>query len=280
MSEMLMEFRKRPHWSHSSLDLLLSKCSLKWAFQYVRREQPEKVSAAKMLGSAFHAAADHLARLRKAGEKVWLADLVEVFTKRWRLELESAEAEVAFKVGEDAGTLEETGHVLIATLVAEWPLTEKVLDVAVPFQVPVIDSHGYVAEKPLVGEADVVVETSDGQIVIIDWKTAARKWAESRADNDQQATCMLYGLRGRYGDHALFRYDVVTKTKTPSFQSLPTARRQSDFDRLCRRIEIADRIVAAGAFHPDASGQSCGDCPYGKACSTWHEEKWPLEMAA
>lgn len=273
------DFRKRPHWSYSSLDQLLSKCSLKWAFQHVRMERPEKVSASLPLGRAFHATADHLARERKAGREVWLADLLEVFTQRWELELGAAEADVAYKDGGDAESTAELGRVLVATLAAEWPESERVLDVAVPFQVPIIDSAGFVAEKPLIGEADCVVETPDGRIVVIDWKTSARKWPEGKERRDSQATCMLYGLRSRYGD-ATFRFDVVTKTSTPFFQSLPTTRSQDDFDRLCRRIEMADRIVEAGAFHPDESGQSCGDCPYQGACSSWHRERWPLEIAA
>ena len=281
MTDTLTEYRKRPHWSHSSLDLLLSKCSLKWALQYIRREQPEKESPARLLGSAFHAAADHLARARKAEKKIWLADLLEVFTERWKLELGAAEAEVAFRDGEDAESMADTGRALVSTVAAGWPEAERVVDVAVPFRVPAIDSRGCVAsEKALVGEADCVVETQAKKIVVVDWKTSSRKWADGRADRDAQATCMLYGLRPRYGEGAAFRFDVVTKTKAPLFQSLPTRRNKGDFDRLCRRIEIADRIVAAGAFHPDDSGQSCGDCPYHGACSAWHEERWPLEMAA
>ena len=130
--------------------------------------------------------------------------------------------------------------------------------------------------KPLVGEMDCLVDDGAGDMVIIDWKTAVKKWPEGKADRDLQATCMSYALSkmkgyGRAGQREfLFRFDVVTKTKLPSFQRLWTSQTPADFERLLWLAQVADRIVENGVFAPNETSFLCSVCQYAKACAEWH----------
>ena len=91
------------------------------------------------------------------------------------------------------------------------------------FSVPIIDADGEpVSDRPLIGEIDLVVKDKDGDIVLVDWKTSAAKWPEGKVYSHMQATCFSYGWNRLTGDNPLFRFDVVTKTKKPSYETLAT----------------------------------------------------------
>ena len=71
---------------------------------------------------------------------------------------------------------------------------------------------------PLIGELDCVV-TDGKDTCIVDWKTSASKWPSEKADKDLQATIYTYAYKQMNGILPLFRFDVVTKTKTPSVEN-------------------------------------------------------------
>lgn len=162
--------------------------------------------------------------------------------------------------------------------------SQRILSVSKATKVPILDASGApVSELPLVGETDC--EILDGnEMVIVDWKTAARKWPADKAGKDLQPTVLLYMKHQAEGEKGkwLFRFDVVTKAKTPALESYYTIRGRDDFNRLSRLVMAVERAVKAEAFYPNESSFLCSSCCYACACKNWHRNanKTTLSLAA
>jgi len=127
-------------------------------------------------------------------------------------------------------------------------------------------------EKPLIGELDCIVRNDAGQVVVIDWKSAARKWPVGKEHKDMQATVFLLAYQRLANFIPKFRFDVITKTKTPTYNALETYRDQDDFDRLEYLLLEAQRLVQSGVFLPNSQCFLCGSCEYASSCKTWHKK--------
>ncbi len=269
----LAEYRKRPHHSFSSLNLYLNICSLKYAFEYVYKLEKEHTAVSLAFGKAFHAAAEWIARQRQAGEKITTAEIQDLFTDCWNLQCVSDDR-IALGSKEEWETLNDTGRKSVECLNDSWPQEEKVMHVSHAFCVPIVDAEGNtVSEKPLIGEWDCVVKDRLNEVCIVDWKTSARKWPTDKAHKDLQATCFTYAHQNQYGKNPLFRFDVVTKTKVPSYEQHSTIRTKDDFHRLARMASVVERAVEAEIFFPAESGFYCDGCSFKAACREWHRAK-------
>lgn len=147
-----------------------------------------------------------------------------------------------------------------------------------------IDAQGDPLTLPLIGEIDAIVDSPDGP-VIVDWKTASRKWPESKVRLDLQPTCYLYAVKDVGGKPvSRFRFEVITKTKTPAVDIQDTVRHEDHFQRLVETVKVLEKIVKAEAFLPNDQGWACGDCPYSLTCQSWHrcrgQSMYNLELAA
>ena len=265
----LADYRKRPHHSFSSLNLFLNICSLKYAFEYVYKIEKEHTPVNLAFGKAFHAAAEWIARQRQAGEKINTAEIQDLFTECWNLQCVSDE-KISFSGEDEWKTLNETGRKAVECLNDNWPREEKVLQVSQAFCVPIVDADGNtVSEKPLIGEWDCVIRDRLNEVCIVDWKTSARKWPTDKAHKDFQATCFTYAHQSQFGKNPLFRFDVVTKAKTPAYEQHNTIRTKDDFNRLARMVSVVERAIGAEIFLPNETGFFCDGCQYKGACREW-----------
>jgi putative RecB family exonuclease len=283
MTRKLDELRKAPHWSFSSLNTFVNCCSLKWAFDHVYKTEKEATSASLPFGRAFHAAASHLAICKRNSVMLATVELQDAFSEWLKLELSNAE-KLRLEEGESFDTLNEQGRKMLAVLHESWKDSQRVIGVSYAYSVPIVDSAGeLVSELPLIGESDLEV-IEGNERVVVDWKTAARKWPDDKAGKDLQPTCLLYLKQQSEAEKGkwLFRFDVVTKAKTPSIDSHYTIRGKDDFNRLARLVGVVERAVKAEAFLPNEGGYFCGTCSYACACKAWHRKssKLTLNLAA
>jgi len=107
----------------------------------------------------------------------------------------------------------------------------------------------------------------------VDWKTSVRRWPEGKAATDLQLTCYLWAERQLGHKGTQFRFEVVTKTKSPVCERHPATRDSEDFVRLGELVRVLERVVAAECFHPRDGGWECANCPYGTVCKAWHRER-------
>ena len=58
----LSDYRDRPHWSFSSLNQLLSVCSLAWKFSHIDKLPRPFTPVSLIMGSAYHRVMEFIAR--------------------------------------------------------------------------------------------------------------------------------------------------------------------------------------------------------------------------
>jgi len=181
----------------------------------------------------------------------------------------------------DAETSAKLGRDMVVCAVSGFDPEEEVVSVNEAFCVPLRDSTGVTLEKPLIGEFDSVVRKA-GPDTIVDWKTSGKKWPKTKAGKDWQPTAFLMAHQLKHGIIPGFRFDVVTKTKTPAFEQHVTARSESDFARFVHLVKLADSMIEANHFAPNEQGFYCGGCPHQEACKTWHvaKSRTTVRMAA
>ena len=73
-----------------------------------------------------------------------------------------------------------------------------------------------------------------------------------------------------------FRFDVITKAKTPKVQRLMTKRDGESIARMKKMFLMADKAIEAGIFMPNDCSFSCADCPFADACKSWHSQSRTL----
>ncbi len=256
-------YKERPHWSFSSLNTLLNICSLQWKFKYIDKLEPEAMSVCLPFGVAFHEGMSAYLRSIKNG-----APNIEEAVKSFHDDFTNrVDNNPLIDISNEArDELLIKGENMIRAASENYPKDMVVLDVAHAFSVDIPNST-----KKLIGEFDLIIRDTQNKLVVVDWKTSASRWASDKADKDFQATLYSYAMQEIVGSIPLFRYDVVTKTKTPTFTPFLTERSPDDFKRAFRMIETAERIVEHKLFYPNEGCFACSGCPYGTACRKWHK---------
>jgi hypothetical protein len=134
-----------------------------------------------------------------------------------------------------------------------------------PFAVSVSDPNtGEVLEEQLVGAVDAVVREGDRRI-LLEQKTAARRYGPHQLGFDLQPTAYKLAARlGGLGEVGV-RYQIVTKGKKPALQVEDAVRGERDEDDLLRTALGVLRSIDAGVDFP-IRGPLCDSCGYAYAC--------------
>ena len=262
----LSELRKRPHLSNSQINQILNICSLQFYLERIAKLKKPFVSNSLVFGTCVHRVLEQHFLQLKAGRTPDLELHLDMFSELWKKS--NQEQTIKFGAKDDYDSLADKGREMIQCFTDNIDLEEKVIAVSQAFCVPVYAPDGSVVELPLIGEFDLVVERN-GQPVIVDWKTAARKWAAGQAHKSFQATVYSYAWNQINGERPPIRFDVVTKTKTPSFEQHETRRSEKQEQRMARLISQAQQIVKHELYYPSETGFYCGDCPFKDACNEW-----------
>ena len=265
----LMELRSRPHLSASQINQLLNICSLQWYFERIAKLKKPFVSHSLVFGSCVHRVLESYFNDIKDGKPLDLEGHQEMFSEMWKRANDNQT--IKFPVRDDFESLADKGRNMISCVVENIDPEEKVVSVSQAFCVPVRSPDGAVIELPLIGEYDLVVER-DGAATVVDWKTAARKWAEGQAHKSFQATVYSYAWNQMHGVRPEIRFDVVTKTKEPSFEQHITKRSENTERRMALLISKTQKIIEHELFYPSETGFYCNDCPFKEPCKTWHNK--------
>jgi len=241
------------HLSYSSISTYLL-CGEAWRRQYVAKEQTP-VADSLVLGSAFHGAVE--AYLRGA------PDLEVAFGGAWSQQLERGQ-NIAWEDGVPDTTL-ATGF----RMVRAKPVKKLLDDIRANFDT----EHGLIERRvelrvpgvpvPIVGYIDVI--TRDG--VPGDFKTAARMWAEGKANEEMQPLFYLAALNqeGIQVPDWTFRHYVVSKGKYPEAKTFEVKRKPSEVFGLFKIIQRSWEAIQAGVYLMQTDGWKCSP----KYCSYW-----------
>ena len=212
--------------------------------------------------------AEWISRERMAGTLPQEQAARECFRECWGRQVQQ-ERNIRLEEGKSVDDYGEQGAGLVAAYFAAIDPEELMLGVSEAFAVPLVDMNGGILDKPLVGEFDCRVQ-HDGNTIIVDWKTAARRWPKQQAAKSMQPTAYTYAYRQLQGQDAGFRFDVVVKNKTPVVEQHDTARSTDDFHRMVELAKMAERMIAAEHFLPNEQGFYCSGCSHQQACREWH----------
>lgn len=266
----LDDYRKRPHWSYSSLNGLLNICSLQWAFDHVYQKPKTFTPVSLAFGNVYHRVMEWISMSRMEHNLPSPESAADMFADLWSRQLAET-PDIRFNEETTADTCADQGRGLVSCVIANLDPAEEVLAINQAFAIPLIDAAGEMLEKPLIGEIDCVVRAKRVK-TIVDWKTSAKKWSKNKAKGDLQATAFCHAYRELHGENVPFRFEVVTKTKTPAFEAHETRRDPDSGVRLVEFAKIAEKLVNSEAFYPNEQSFYCGSCPHTEACQKWHRE--------
>jgi putative RecB family exonuclease len=236
------------------------QCSLKYYFRNVLHLDPELTSKNLLFGVAFHRTMDHLAKLRIANQEIQRSETREFFEREWNNQI-LCNRNIDFETDDEADSLKTKGMEMINAY--EWD-GSRIIGHSEAFSVNIPGVN-----LPVIGEFDMVVEDENGDATIVDFKTSGRKWAEDKPSKDMQATLYTYAYRQTTGRSANFRFDVITKGKTPALQKLPTSRTQDDYGRMIKVFQSVEKGIDAGVFLPNEASFFCSGCEFAKNCAGW-----------
>jgi len=149
---------------------------------------------------------------------------------------------------------------LLTTFFEHVERPDKVLAVEQPFAVDLVDPRtGHMVEEQFTGVLDALVEV-EGHQVILEHKTAAKKWSQDQLDHDLQAGAYLAAIPA-----SCVRLQCLLKTKTPSLDTHDLIRSEPQkneaIDVICRVLDA----IRAGAFWRNR-GWACRGCEFEKQC--------------
>ena len=273
-SQALQEFKQELHISHSQIFVYLN-CSLKYQFMYVECRPPERLSVALPFGSAIHTGIEWYYRsLKDKGSLKPLKDLEELFCDSLSLEIDHSDIPIIYKKeAPDKDSVIKMGKGLLKVFYESVDLTGKeIIDVELPLSAKLYTPEGEATELNLIGVLDLVLRDQNGELIVVDNKTAAKPKSQSMVDEDMQFTAYSYLLAA---NKYVFptatvncRMDVLRKLKTPKMQQHFTVRTASDRKRFAKIASMVLAGIESRIFIPQRSWM-CSDCAYTEACSKW-----------
>jgi len=237
-------------------------CPLKYRLQYEDKAEWDFTPSNLILGSVIHSAIEGYYLAWQAGEKMPLGELVSLYEKHW----DSASEGKVFEPGCNATLVKETGRGLLKAF-AESVSPGVILGIEDRFRVPLIDPETGEYLIDLVGVFDLIEADQEGVPVVVDHKTACKRYSDADLENNLQLTAYGYASRQLYQleGAVLLRIDAMVKNKTAVFDQKFTLR-TVDTDR--RFVKLAKDILHAlscDAFPPNP-GWVCARCNVGSSC--------------
>ena len=146
----------------------------------------------------------------------------------------------------------------------------RILEVELPFSVDLIQREG-LAPLPfkLSGIFDLIESDEEGDLIIVELKTASKRFTDDQLDLDLQGTLYSYALNQKGfhtdGGDTLVRYDLLLKQKKPALESYYAIKGRVHYQWAFQLIRKVLKAVDSGIFFPVPSWY-CKDCPFGTAC--------------
>jgi putative RecB family exonuclease len=249
---------KERHLSYSQVSSYMA-CPLRYKFHYVDQIPPAFTSAALAFGSSIHEAAAAFYQSLLEGDMLRPDQMLDVYRDTWR----SKEGIKFFNGDTENSLIEKAGQILslfhdshdgTATILGVEEFFELSLGGLPPF-------HGYI---------DLIEQSGDGTVTIVDLKTASKKPAGSSAHGNLQLTAYSLGADalGFEPSTLNLRLDVITKTKAPELVRYETTRTEEDRRRFMKLLYQVWKGIEQGVWFPREDWH-CGQCAWAKQCAEW-----------
>ena len=152
------------------------------------------------------------------------------------------------------------------------PTGYKVIGVELPLSARLFTDEGITTDLKLAGIIDVLLMDENEELLLIDYKTAARAKDQATVDDDLQFSAYSYLLASNKFTFPTApvrcRMDVIRKLKSPRMEFYSTVRTAQDRKRFAKIANGVLRGIEQGVFIPNKS-YLCSDCSYARACEAW-----------
>ncbi len=261
----LAKLREGLHVSCSQIKAYQT-CSHRYLMQYILGTPPSHRSIALGFGSAVHhALALHYEYQLAHGEMPSVDQLHGWFGDRLDVELADTSIPTRFDDGEDAGKVKDMGVGMLSSFHAKGFVPDSVIGVEVPFGVNIADpATGVVLEPLLVGAIDLVAE-KDGRVVLVEHKTAARRFDATRLRYDMQPTTYTFAAKSLRLVNPAVVFHLLLKSKGYPVECVPVGRTKADEVEMLETFAAVLKGIEAGVFHR-TRGWACSDCQFRYRC--------------
>jgi len=264
-SSALALLRAERHISASALGKFLT-CPASYRFHYLLKLKPTHRPGPLVFGGAIHSAlAEFYIALRGKKPEPSLEAIQAVFHQDLKRSF-SESPPVLLDNDQTLDSLLETGNGLLKVFHESAPRPHRVVGVEEPFSIELHDPDtGEVPPVKLVGAFDVVAQEESGCYVVIEHKTAARRWAEDRLNNDLQVSGYCLAAPSMGLGEASVQLQVLLKTKAPAMAIHKLTRSEQDQRDFLRVACGMLKAIDAGAYWP-SRGWQCRSCQYAGPC--------------
>ena len=259
----LATLRESLHVSYSQIRSY-TICPAKFNHSYILGTAPSHRPVAMVLGGTIHKAlAAFYSHVQKSGEAMPLESVCDVYRAAWEAEMDR-EIPIVFDDGADSGKVLDQGIGLLTAFHAKAQIPQ-VVSVEEPFAVDLMNpATGEVRDMKLIGAFDLVT-MENNHPVIIEHKTAARRYSKDQLAYDLQPSVYAYAADQMGMDSPDLRYQLLLKTKTPGHMLCDIQRTESDIREMLETIISVLDGIEAEVFYRQR-GWACGDCQYAYAC--------------
>ncbi len=175
------------HLSYSQVNTYLS-CPLQYRFKYIDDIPPAFTSVALAFGSAIHEAVAAFYQTRLEGDELTPHQMVDVYRDTWR-----RAKQVKYFNGDNDNALMDKAKNMLTVFHESADPSAQVIGVEEFFEIPL-------GGLPMFqGYIDLIEESHDGSVTLVDLKTASKKLSQSNVDSNLQLTAYAFG----YGIHGL-----------------------------------------------------------------------------
>ncbi len=246
------------HLSYSQINTYLT-CPLRYKFQYVDLIPPAFRSSALAFGTAIHEAVAALYQTQLEGDELRPDQMLDVYRDTW----EKAE-NIKYFNGDSEECLIEKAKGMLTVFHENRDPSITVLGVEEFFQLPL----GGV--PPFEGYIDLIEQSPEGQITVVDLKTASKKLTNSSVHSNLQLTAYALGPEalGFDPDTLNMRLDVLTKTKSPQMLKYETQRSEEQRHRFVRLVYGVWNAIESHVFYPRGDWH-CQQCAWAEPCAKW-----------
>ena len=250
-------------------------CPLKYKFQYVVQEPPERLSSALPFGRAIHSSLElYYREIQTTGVILPLERIQAVFRDNLVEQVECSTVPIIYKKdAQDFSALLVLGEAMLKAFYEKVDLTGcEIIGIEVPLSAPLYTEDRELLDIKLYGVLDLIIKDISGNLLCIDNKTAKAKKSQSAVDEDLQLTTYSYLLAAN--KYAFPRsqincgFQVLRKLKKPTIEYYYTTRTAEHRKKFAHLVSSILHGIENRVFYPVTSWM-CGDCQYKEACKSW-----------
>lgn len=273
--------------SHSQIESY-STCSLKWALQKVFKIK-EPWSDNLAFGNVYHACVEKYFKLKEEGP-MSMEDMYKKIEEHWHESFKEHFKDSNLAPGEylEAQSMSKAsitpmleyfnnaGFEIIRVKDNEGKLIPAIeLGIAVPVENPLTKKNR--DDYYFLMFIDAIVRDKTGRIIILDHKTASRRYTDTKLKTSNQLPLYVYGTKELFKQNGLqydywVGYDVLLKQKKIAVEYLEKQVNGADITRMLLGVNMALDGMCKGCYCPSTNEMVHSYCNYFDICFGNNEE--------